>query len=213
MKTVSKILMIAVAMVMLIGIQAVQAIPTLTMTQGVNIVTLTDTDSDGVIAFNGAVGIFNINFTTGITKPALGSAILPDMDLNSVNLNANGAGTLKITFTDDNFGPYTGGFLLNAGGTTNNNTVNFKAYVDSVQIIDLGTFGGSGSQAFSASVSGGNGVYLNPFSLTTEATITTTGRSNASFDAELVTPEPGTIMLLGSGLIGAAFYARRRKTK
>lgn len=213
MKTLSKILMIAIAMVIIIGIQSVHAIPTLTLQQGASIVSLTDTDSDGVVTYNGSIGIFNVNITTGLTKPLLGSAILPDLDLSSVNVNSSGAGTLKITFTEDNFGPYTGGFQFAAGGTTNNNTVGLKAYLNSVQIIDLGTFGGSGLQAFDATGTGGNGVYLNPFSLTTEATITTTGKSNVSFDAELVTPEPGTIMLLGSGLVGAAFYARRRKVK
>jgi hypothetical protein len=219
MKNISKILIIAFALSILIGIQSVYAIPTLQLKSGATTKTIADgsildaNSEAGVVTYIGAVGIFNLNVTTGVTKPALGSATLPDLDLNSVDLNSSGAGTLKILFTDDNFGPYTGGFLFNVGGTTNNNTVGFKAYVDSVQIVDLGTFGGSGSQAFSGSGSGGNGVYLNPFTLTTEATITTTGRSNVSFDAELVTPEPSTIMLLGSGLIGAAIYARRRKIK
>ena len=82
-------------------------------TAGVD-VTVTDADADGVVNYNGAVGSFNINVTTGISKPAL-----PDgtMDLNSVNVSG-GDGQLQIMLTDTGFTGPVGGFTSSIGGTT-----------------------------------------------------------------------------------------------
>src|SRR2546426_8938785 len=65
-------------------------------------VTVNDTDGDGVVTFAGALGIFSVNVTTGVTKPTLGSAALPHMDLNTLNI-AGGAGDLTITWSDVGF--------------------------------------------------------------------------------------------------------------
>lgn len=86
----------------------------------------------GVIGFSGAVGNFMINFSTGLTKPAIGTADLPLLSITSFNSTFNGAGggTLTLEFTDTDFtpnGPLD--FLASIGGTSAGN-VNFKTFFD-----------------------------------------------------------------------------------
>lgn len=64
------------------------AVPQLQLSDGTTTITVTDQgigDIDGntgVIVFHGSIGAFNINVTTGITKPVLGSPTQPVLDLN-----------------------------------------------------------------------------------------------------------------------------------
>jgi hypothetical protein len=55
----------------------------------------------GAVTFSGALGpSFTINVTTGLSMPVLP---LIQMDLNSVNVNSGGPGTLTISLTDSGF--------------------------------------------------------------------------------------------------------------
>jgi hypothetical protein len=59
-------------------------------------------------------------------------------------------------------------------------------------------------------------IGLSPFSLTEKITIIHHGANLTSFDKELravVTPEPNTLLLLGTGLIGLAGYGWRRRSR
>ncbi len=200
-----------------IGLQSASAIPILTLSDGTTIVTISDgsfldlNPLSGVILYSGSVGIFNINVTTGITTPIIGTTTLPQMDLNSVNLNSTGNGTLTITFSESGFGPLAAqGFITLAGGVTAG-YVTFETYVDNVLISTLGPFGpGAFSGANSALISPSS-----PFSLTTIATITHSTPGTTSFNVAVnPVPEPSTIALIGSGLLGAGLYGwRRRKNK
>ena len=97
---------------------AVAAMPTaygvgtMSLSDGGTTVTITDNglgDSNpviGAVTYVGAVGgNWLVNITTGLSKPVVGSATVPKMDLNSVNATSGGAGTLTIKWSDDNFGP------------------------------------------------------------------------------------------------------------
>jgi hypothetical protein len=55
----------------------------------------------GAIVFNGSIGVFTVNVTTGISKPLATAPQL--MDLNSVSVSSAGAGQLNISLTDTGF--------------------------------------------------------------------------------------------------------------
>ena len=57
---------------------------------------------DGLVTFNGAVGSFIVNVTTGISKPVIGNPSKGRIDLNSVNVSGS-AGTLQLMLTDVDF--------------------------------------------------------------------------------------------------------------
>jgi hypothetical protein len=70
----------------------------------------------GAVTFLGSVGTFLLNVGTGITKPILGSALNPSMDLNSVDVSsASETHSLVVEFSG--FGPVNSTFHLGIGGT------------------------------------------------------------------------------------------------
>ena len=197
------------------------AVPTLELSSGMTTITVTDggmNDANsvaGAVTFVGQVGVFDINVSTGITKPANGSPTAPDIDLNSAN-SSDSAGTLTVRFSETDFqgvGPQRLG--TNVGGTTQG-SVSFSVDIDSgnnlfgstQQIANIGPFG---SGAFSGTDSDTFNL-IGPYSITQTATITHPDSKDktTSFDIQTV-PVPATLGLLGAGLIGLGAVARRRE--
>jgi hypothetical protein len=188
-----------------------QAVPILTISDGATTVSVVDgsvgdrNPLPGVVTYVSPVGAnWSLVQATGTTKPQIGSAGFPDMDVNSV-VRSVGAGTLTITWADTSFGPSHGSAVATIGGATAG-SVSYATYADpanalalAVPLTSQGPFnGGAFSGAAEAALSLGS-----PYSLTMQAVITHATQGISSFDAELRVPDGGlTIGLLGSAVLG-----------
>jgi hypothetical protein len=167
----------------------------------------------GAVTFANPIDSWIVNVTTGLSKPVLGSAGAPELDLNSVNLSSGGAGWLEIELTDTGFTAQTAAQFLSAFGGTTNGSVSFRTFFDASNIefgqaTELTSFSAPGP-AFS-NVASSYLTSATPYSLTLLVRITHAGGTQvSSFDGTIKIPEPGTLLLLGAGCLGLAVMRRR----
>jgi hypothetical protein len=183
----------------------------------------------GVVVVSTTIASWIVNVTTGISKPILGNADAPYLELNSVNVTSTAGGTLTIRVTDTDFTSVNGalspaGFESLIGGTTHG-TLTYKTYVDGTNaefgtqhlVSSLGPFSGGAFSDTSVDYVPASGSLSSPFSATIEVQVThASGTGTAtSFDAEFVgLPEPAGLavwsVLAGIG-IGAMVLVRRKR--
>jgi hypothetical protein len=171
----------------------------------------------GVIGYGNPLGSWIVNVTTGISKPVLGSATKPELDLSSVNVSSKSGGSvnLRIRFSDVDFGNLIGltSFTSAIGGVTNGGVTFDTYYSNSNGWFDqanlLTSLSSNGQFAFSdTGYAGANPD--SPYSLTLVANISHAGGvKTTSFNAAVSVPEPGTLILLGSGILGLAIAGRK----
>ena len=158
--------------------------------------------------FVGSYGTYseNIDANTVSTDPL-------SIDLNSTTVSTTTGGTLTITVSVSGLTSPIGveEFISQVTGhlVTGSGTVTMSAYIDdndelyatTTPLASSLTVGDSGSD-FATTTS--------PFSLTEVFTVSATGPADFSFDGSTVLPEPISLTLLGSGLVGLGMVRRRR---
>lgn len=107
---------------------------TISLSDGITTVTVGDdtlTDlyngTSGVVAWQGSVGAWKVNVTTGLSKPIVGPARLELTSVNVSNLLGS-TGTLTIKHTDTGFTLGGGGYMEMGGVTAG--TLTYAAYWD-----------------------------------------------------------------------------------
>lgn len=182
--------------------------------------TVLDPLNTGLLTFNGALGNFNVNVTTGLSKPVIGDSDHARLDLSSVNVSGLGAGVLTIQFTDIDFTlPIAQDIATSSLGGVTDGSVSFTSFLDNSNTpfgtgTLLASLGPLGPGAFSGSSTGAVTTH-NPFSLTERVIITQNAGAVTSFNAaaEVVVPEPSSLLFLATGLaslLGSGWYRRKR---
>ena len=200
------------------AVDSAHATASLQLIVGADVLTIPDGSSGdknsdpGAVTWTGTFDGFSITFAGGTTKPALGSATSPSMDIGTF-LVSGGSGTLTLRFSDNGFGPTSGtAHALITGSTTGTQTITFNTYGGSSNtLFDLGqplTSLGPLSGVISSSASGGNLNLAGPYELTEELIVS--GEGSSSLDARLSVPDGGTtVALLGLALVGVEGVRRK----
>ncbi len=210
----------AVVLTGLIFVSPAQAELILTLSDGETTVQTSDLNTDGAVLYAGSIGDWFLNITVGVANPIIGDGNTSSLDLSSLNISGSSedGGVLYISLTDTNntvpFGATN--YMVEYGGTSGG-TVAFQSYVDTnntafgteTLLYDTGALDG----AFSGTGFGGVSL-TGPYSITTVATITHEhGFMASGFNHGVTIPEPGSLALIGIGLLGLAIGVRRSSRK
>ena len=219
---------------LVIGLFAVQANAgmMLKISDGIN-PTLTIGDNDllnpgdidptvGVVTYIGSFGIWQINVTSGTSKPVIGGPAKANLDLLSGLVSSGGAGSLTLELTDTDYllpAVWTNVTMISELSATTDGTIQLDQSYDPDNSEFAVTTPGNDLLLSSPSLGPGavsdtqtgSALLVNPFSLTEKVVVTHSAVGDfTSFDVEsTVIPVPGAVLLGMLGLSVAGIKLRR----
>jgi hypothetical protein len=182
----------------------------ITVSDLVNSITIDDNGAgdtnlaDGIIRFNGSIGVWDIVVTVGKTKPALGSVTDPAMDV-TLSADSTAAGTLLVTFKEEGFSSPSGGILTAtfAGQLATGGYATYETFEAPTFQSFSGTFGPATA---TASVAPSSSYYL----IQRVGIHHDAAGGLSQVHASLAVPDGGwTVAMLGSALLAIGLLRRR----
>lgn len=143
----------------------------------------------GTVLYIGPVGPnWTVNVSSGLSKPTVGNALVPKMDLGTAHFSSQAQGVLTVELTETDF-LANGTGEVSVGGTTDGN-VTIRTYADAgntpfgktTQLSSQGPFGPGPFSGETTTATVGTG---SPYSLTIAAEINHPVPGNTGFDVDL----------------------------
>lgn len=163
---------------------------------------------------------FSIKVTAGSSKPSVGSAANPTMDLQYTVTRGAGVGSLTIELTDTGFTWTPNSMNLSVGGTNLTSSQLFSAGASSSNTMYDMSSASTSIGAFSGSSFSGDKDFgyagASPYALTLKTILTFTNSTSKAFGSMTLTsavPEPASMAVWGLGALGLVVARKRRQTK